>query len=298
MRAWQFSKPKGPGFGISRNYYLSVLCSRSVLPSILDLVNPNGQNGAAEGFGAPLAAGADKGALQRPLERGAYVVATKDRKTVLRMLILSRDEAGYDPEAFVRSGLALGADPELIARMRGAWNLAQFNYESHDPDVYPSLDFLLGVATRMGLLAEGVIADPIARRYRLPQEIFVRDRVDPRIDARDHISIQFRPDGQHLHAFTLGMQKFGQQEYEMQGVEPMDEDLAGRFLIAVCQRVLLGDLTKNGERFGAPKLAFEARDGGLNRGMWEGIPVFELLPPTGKQPGECLRAWEIASKTR
>lgn len=296
MRAWQFSKPKGPGFGISRNYYLSVLCSSSVLPPILELVNPTGQGGAAEGFGAPLAAGADKSALQRPLERGAYVVATKDRKTVLRMLILSRDEAGYDPEAFVRSGLAEGADPELIARMRGAWNLAQFNFESHDPDVYPALDFLLGAAVRMGLMAEGVVADPIARRYRLPQEVFARDRVDPRIDARDHVSIQFRLDRGQLHGFTLGMQKFGLQEYEMQGIDPADDNLAGRFLIAVCQRVLLGDLTKNGERFGAPKLAFEARDGGLNRGMWEGIPVFELIPPTGKPVGECLRAWEAVSR--
>lgn len=296
MRAWQFSKPKGPGFGISRNYYLSVLCSKAVLPSILDLVNPKGDGGAAEGFGAPLAEGADKSVLQRPLERGAYVVATRDRKTVLRMLILSRDEAGYDPDAFVRSSLAENADPELLARMRGAWNLAQFNFESHDPDVYPALDFLLGIVVRLGLLAEGVVADPISRRYRLPELVVARDRVDPRVDARDHVGIQFRPEGAKVHAFTLGMQKFGLQEYEMQAIEPGDEELAGRFLIAVCQRVLLGDLTRSGERFGAPKLAFEAREGGFNRGLWEGIPVFELIPPTGRTVGECLRAWEAVSR--
>jgi hypothetical protein len=140
------------------------------------------------------------------------------------------------------------------------------------------------------------VADPIARRYRLPQEVVARDRVDPRVDSRDHVGIHFRADGGKLHAFTLGMQKFNLEEYEIQGVEPEDENLTGRFLIAVCQRVLIGDLTKNGERFGAPKIAFEARDGGLNRGMWEGIPVFELIPPTGVPVGECLRAWEAVSK--
>jgi hypothetical protein len=267
-----------------------------VLPSILELVNPKGEGGAAEGFGAPLAAGADKNVLQRPLERGAYAVATRDRKTVLRMLILSRDEAGYDPEAFVHSSLAEGADPELLARMRGAWTLAQFNFESHDPDVYPALDFLLGLVVRLGHLGEGVVADPIARRYRLPELVFARDRVDPHIDVRDHVSIQFRPEGDKVHAFTLGMQKFSLQEYEIQGIQPGDEDLAGRLLIAVGQRVLLGDLTRNGERFGAPKSAFEAREGGFNRGLWEGIPVFELIPPTGRTVGECLRAWEAASR--
>ena len=296
MRAWQFSRPKGPGFGISRNFYISVLCSRSVLPSILEVVNPKGEAGAAEGFGAPLASGADKSALQRPMERGAYAIASKDRKTVLQMLVLSRDEAGYDPEAFARSALAIGADPELMARMRGTWTLAQFRYESHDPDVFPSLDFLLGVAMRLAQLGEGVIADPISRRYRLPQQVFARDRIDPRIDARDHIAINFRPGGSDLHAFTLGMQKFNLPEYEIQGIAESDQDLAGRFLIALSQKVLLGDLTKNGEQFGAPKFAFEAREGGLDRGMWEGIPVFELLPPTGTPVGECLRAWSATTR--
>jgi hypothetical protein len=259
-------------------------------------VNPKAEGGAAEGFGAPLASGADKSALQQPLSRGAYAVATRDRKTVLKMLVLSRDEAGYDPEAFARSHLAAGADPDLLARMRGAWTLVQFSFESHDPDVYPALDFLLGVAMRLALLAEGVVADPVSRRYRLPHEVFARDRVDPRLDARDHISVQFLPRTDGLHAYTLGMQKFSLPEYEMRGVAPGDEDLAGRFLIALSQRVLLGDLTRNGEQFGAPKSTFEAREGGLDRGMWEGIPVFELIPPTGRAVGECLRAWEAASR--
>ena len=295
MRPWQFSRPKGPGFGISRNFYLSVLLSRSVLPSILQVINPKGEGGAAEGFGAPLASGADKDTLQRPLVRGAYAVASKDRKTVLRMLVMSPSEAGYDPEAFARSSMGQSASPELLSIVRGAWNLAQFGFESHDPDVYPSLDFIHGVAIRLALLGDGVIADPIARRYLLPGEVFVRDRMAPQFDVREHVTVQFllKPNG--LYAYTTGMVKFALPEYEMAGIDPADEGLAHQFLWALGQKVLLGDLTKNGDLFGAPKMAFEAQTGGLDRAMWEGIPVFELIPPTGATASACLKAWKAVS---
>lgn len=292
MRPWQFSKPKNPGFGISQGFYLSVLCSKAVLPSIAEVVNPGGEGGAAAGFGAPLTRDTDKAALRRPLERGAYAVATKDRKTVLRMLVLGYEEAGYDPEAFGRSRLAIGADPELLARMRGTWNLAQFSFETHDAMVYPALDFLLGVTARLAMLAEGVVADPLAQRYRLPHETFRADRLDPRIDARDHIAVHSRPDAAGEQVYTLGMRKFNLPEYEIFGVVPDDLELAGRFLIALSQRVLTGDLTKPGERFGAPKAQLEAREGGLDRALWEGVPVFELLPPTGSTVSDCLHAWQ------
>lgn len=296
MRPWQFSRPKGPGFGIGRDFYLSILLSKSVLPSALQVMNPKGEGGALKGFCAPLTEGVDKTALHNPLTRGAYAVASVDRKTVLKMFLMSRDEAAYDPEAFVRSPLAQDCSPELIARVRGTWNLAQLKFESHDPDVYPSLDFVLGVASRLGHLAEGVIADPIGRRYLLPHEVFVRERMDPRVDAREHISVQLiqRPNG--LYAYTAGMVKFMLPEYEINAIDPIDGVLATRFLLALSQKVLLGDLTTSGDQFGAPKMALEAREGGFNRGMWEGIPVFELIPPTGQTASSCMRAWEIAPK--
>lgn len=293
MRPWQFTRPKGPGYGISQGFYLSILCSSSVLPSILSIVNPHNEGGAVDGFGAPLAPSADKGALAFPIQRGAYVIASKDRKTVLRALVLNRQEAGYDPEVFARSSMAADASAELLARIRGTWTIVQLTFSSHDPDVYPALDFLLAVAIKFASLADGVVADPLCRRYRLPDEVYATNRMDPRVDARDHIAIQFIANSKGLYAFTLGMQKFGLPEYEMDGLDDADQALATRFLLAVSQRVLLGDLTKNGERFGAPQLAFEARTGGLNRAMWEGIPVFELIPPTGTAPVLCLQAWSI-----
>lgn len=293
MRAWQFGKPKTPGFGISRDYFLTIPCSRAVLPSIAQIVNPDGKGGAATGFGVPLGGqAADKTRLSQPLERGTYAIATKDQKTVLQMMVLSKEEMGFDPEAFVRSPMAQDASPELLARLRGTWNLVQLRFESHDPMVYASLDFFLGIAARIADLGDGVVGDSIGQRYLLPNEVFHRDRLDPKIDARDHVTVHFRmrPDG--IHGYTLGMQKFAMPEYEVFNLLPEDPTLAGKFMTAIAQRVLMGDITREGDLFGDPKLPFEARVGGLDRGMWEGIPVWELLPPTTHLPGEVLRAWQ------
>jgi len=293
MRPWQFGKPKTPGFGISRDYYLSVLCSRAVLPSIFEIANPEGMGGAVVGLGAPLGGGngGDRTALQKPLERGAYVVASKDRKTVIQILVVSKEEAGFDPEVFAQSQYAAGMSPELIARLKGTWNLAQLKFESHDPMVYSSLDMFLALAKRVAELSEGVVGDALCRRYMLPGDVIHPHRLDPRIDARDHVVVQFRarPDG--IHAYTLGMHKFSLHEYEIHNLFEEDQVAAQTFLLALAQRVLIGDVTKEGDRFGSLKLPFEARVGGFDRSMWEGTPVFELLPPTAHTPGEVMRAW-------
>jgi hypothetical protein len=292
MRPWQFSKPKNPGFGIAADYYLSVLCSTAVMPSIHAVINPEGEGGAMVGFGAPLSApSSDKSVLRQPLGRGAYVVAAKDRKTVLKMLVLNGDETSFDPEAFARSSIAQEAAPELVARVRATWNLAQLTFESHHPMVYPALDFFMGVARRIAQVSDGVVADPVSQRYLLPEEVFRLDRLDPRVDAREQLATKRRrrPDG--LQVYTLGMQKFGLPEYEILNLFDEDEPYAHAFLLSLSQQVLLGDLTRPGDQFGLPKFQFEAREGGFERDLWEGISVFELLPPTTLTAGECLRAW-------
>ena len=120
----------------------------------------------------------------------------------------------------------------------------------------------------------------------------VSKRLDPLIDVRDHVEVKFelRPDG--IHAFTLGMQKFALPEYEMLNLLEEDQNEAANFLITLCQSVLLGDMTKTGDRFGSPKALFEARDGGFDTRLWQGLPVFELLPPTANTAGEALHAWK------
>jgi hypothetical protein len=290
MRPWQFSKPKTPGFGISRTYYLSVLASKAVLPSIAEVINPRGEFSAIVGFGVPLGSN-EKDSLRQPLTRGAYAVATKDRKTVLKLLVLNRDEAGFDPEVFARSALAQSAEPELVARIRGTWTIAQLTFESHDPMVYSALDFLLSVAQRLAMMSDGVVADAVSQRYLLPQEVFHPDRLDSRVDARDHVAThsRTRPDG--IHTFTLGLQKFSMPEIEITGLFPGEESIAGRFLLTVAQASLQGNLVRPGDRLGSVRLPFEAREGGFDKALWEGIPVLELLPPTSASAGEALDAW-------
>ncbi|MBN9501792.1 MAG: hypothetical protein BGO01_06295 [Armatimonadetes bacterium 55-13] len=296
MRPWSFGKPKTPGFGIQRSFYLTILSSRPVWPPILTVINPKGEGGAVTGFGAPLADAASKDALGAPMERGAYVIASKDRKTVLEMLVMSKEEAGFDPEPFLRSQLAQELDRELLNRIRATWLIAQLTFKSHDPMVYPAVDFLLEFSTRLADLTDGVVADPISRRYLLPPQVRQPIRADEKIDARDVVGISHRakPDG--IHLFTLGMQKFAMPEFELSGLEITDLGLGEALLLSLCQTSLMGRKSDSGDRVGAAGFEFEIREGGFDRGLWEGIPVFELLPPPTKTAGECLRAWQAALK--
>lgn len=282
----RFRRPKGPGFGISSAYYLSVLSSRAALPSIVEVINPAGDRGSAVGYGVPLAAEATKASLTVPIERGAYALASKDRKTVVQMLVVSKEEAGFDPDAIHRNATALGLSEELLNRIRATWTLLQLRFESHDPDVYPALDFLLGVASRIGELSEGAIADPISRRYLLPDRLFALPRVNPLVDAREHVAVHLAGSPAGVHAYTLGLQKFSRPELEMQALSPGSESAAEHFLLAASQRILEGKLVEAGQRIGR----FEAREGGFDRALWEGIPCLELLPPVSMTASEALES--------
>lgn len=291
MPVWKFAKPKGPGFGISKRFYLSVLAARAQLPTILEVLHPQGAGGAVVGFGAPLSQSATKEDLGRPLSRGAYVVSSKDRKTVLRMLVISKEEAGFDPSGLLRSPQAAGFSQELLSRIAATWTLIQLTFESHDATVYPALDFLLGLAKRLGQLCDGAIADPLSELYLLPEHLFRNPRVDPRIDAREHVAIHFqtKPDG--LWGCTLGMQKFALHEFEIQGIEPSLVPHTEAFLLSLCQTMLVGRMMDLGDKVGAARMPFDVGPGGLDRSVWEGIDCFELLPPSGNSASEAITAW-------
>lgn len=287
----RFSKPKTPGFGIAESFYLSVLSSHAVLPSMLAIVNPGGENGAVPGFGVPLAKGVGKDVLSAPLERGAYAVASKDRKTVLSLKVLSKEEAGFDPEAFVLSELAKDATPELLARLRATWTLAQFSFESHDPKVFPALQFLLSLCVRMATLTEGVIADPISQRYMLPEDAYHPGLEARDFDPADLVSFVETKVDQGYAVFTLGLQKLALQELEIILLDSSAGPKAGRFLLGLCQGILNGRVLKLGDQVGSPKAPFQVVTGGLDRARWEGIACFELVPPTGWTPEAALDAW-------
>lgn len=296
MKVFQFSKPKNPGFGISKGFYLSVLSTKAVMPPILMIVNPKGDGGAIEGFGAPLSASAEKEDLGRPLQRGAYVVTTKDRKTVLKMLVLSKEEAGFDPDPFLESSLAVGIDPELATRMRATWTLAQLSFESHDPMVYPAVRFLLQLAARLAELADGVVADPVCQRYLMPYEIVQPIQASAKIDVRDVVTIKLVQRQEGILVHTLGMQKFALRELELACVGEVHTTAAANFLLSLCQSTLEGRKIGVGDRVGAPDMPMQVAEGGLDRRLWEGIPCFELLPPTQNTADEALDAWTIAAE--
>ena len=292
MKFLKFSKPKNPGFGLDTNYYMSVLSGQAVLPPISTIAHPKGEAGAVPAFGVPLNAGAGKHDLGRAMERGQYALASLDRKTVLRLRVLSREEAGFDPAYIVRSALADTLPAETLVRLKSTWHVLQLSVESHDAAVYPALDLILDICARLGERTEGVIADPMAQRYLLPSELRRVPRADPRVDAREHVAVRFEASREGYHAYTLGLQKFGMPEFEVYRLESTDGPVSEAFLTGLAQSALLGAPAAAGTRVGAVSEPLEVRAGGLDRGKWEGIPCLELLPATGKSPSAALAAWK------
>lgn len=290
MKPWQF-KQKTPGFGITKDFYVSVLSASAAMPSMLHVVNPKGDHGAVEGFGVPLAKDATKDDLSRPLLRGAYAIATKDRKTVLRLIVMSKDETGFDPTAVLRSSLATKLAPEIRDRISATWSVFQLTFESHHPSVYESVRFVLRVSQRLSQLTGGVVADPVSEVYLLPEEVFSNPQASPLIDARDVVRVHRRNTPEGEKSYTLGMRKFGLPEIEIAYRDPAGAVLCERFLQSLAQKALLGKVLELGDLLGAKPYFFQVATGGLDRGQWEGIPAFELIPPTGRSSEEVLQNW-------
>ncbi|HRJ26243.1 MAG TPA: hypothetical protein PLO61_01890 [Fimbriimonadaceae bacterium] len=291
---WPFSKPKTPGFGIHAEFYLSILASRARLPSVPEVIHPRGEGGAMVGFGVPLASSATKNDLTRPLERGVYAFSSKDQKTVLKARVVPRDEAGFDPEPFLRSPLGQAAPPELGLRMRATWSLIQLTFESHDPMVYPALDFMLDLAVRLSGLTDGVVADPISQRYLLPEQVRFPARATP-VDAREWVALHSAPREGAWTLYTLGLRKFAQPELEFTSVPEESVQEAGAFLLGLSQSVLEGGLLRVDTRVGSSKAPFQVCAGGLDRRLWDGIPCFELVPDRGRSLFDCFSAWRQES---
>jgi len=288
-------KPKSPGFGISKNFYLSVLSSKPVLPSMVELLNPKGYKGANVGMGAPLAekSGTD---LTLPLVHGAYALVTMDRKTIVKMLIMNPSEAGYDPEVYAASPAGLESSREVLNRIRATWILAQFNIESYHPSVFPSIHFMLRCVARLAELTEAAIADPICERYFLPEELHSENILDESpILPQELVKVHFVQGEAGFKAYTLGLQKIDQPELEFNQLEESDQPRASRFLLQVVKLILQGHPLKLGDLLGPAKQPAQVGAGGFDRGLWEGIPCFELMLPTGINANNWLAQLEEAS---
>lgn len=287
---FSFGKPKTPGFGISRDFYLSVLAPTAVLPSIGQVLHPNGDGGAVRGYGAPLTQSKNKADLARPMERGSYACASLDRRSVLRLLVIPRDEAGFDPAAFLRSPQASLLTPDMRNRIAATWTLLQVSFEAHDPAVYPSLDFLIDLVSRMGELTGGVIADPLSQEYRLPNALRAQPPLPGPVDARNFVSVRVRDSKAGRHVHTLGMSKFALPEFELYGTN-LQEEIVGSFLIGLCQTTLTAGPLQQGATIGSPNAPLEVCTGGLDRSIWEGVACYELVASRAHTVDECILAW-------
>lgn len=268
---------------------MTVLAGTAQLPTLRQVVDPKGTAGAVVGFGVPLAEGATKEDIDRPLKRGIYGIASHNRQTVLKLMVMPKEEAGFDPAPLLRSSEAKNLSQEHLARISATWSLLQFTFQTHEAMVYPALRFLVQVLRRFAELTDGVISDPISRVYKLPAELEHLPQADPRIDARDFVQVKHGPD--RGWAYTLGLQKFALPELEVFGVPPELQALADQFLIGVAQAVLTGNLISLGGYLGSKKCPLQIASGGLDRGNWEGIDCFELIPPSGASVGQALTQW-------
>ncbi|MFM9872355.1 MAG: hypothetical protein ACKVQS_02680 [Fimbriimonadaceae bacterium] len=285
----KFKPAKGPGYEISPKFYLSVMAARMPLPSIRQIVEPKGADGAVIGFGVPMAG--DKEDLEHPMERGAYVIASLDRKTVIRGLVISKEEAGFNPEGFLRSDRALLLSEEAKSRMASTWMLVQLTFESFDPGVHSATRLMYEVAARLAELSGGLVADPVSEVYKMPSEVLSPIGTDG-FAVQDLVAVHSRVIGSGFGLFTLGMQKFGLPEFEIAGVGDAQGQAAARLLLGLCQGVLRTKQLTVGDSVGSKRSAFRIAAGGLDRGQWEGILVLEVIPENTEDVNSVLARWD------
>lgn len=295
--AIRFKKPKGPGLTINKGYYLSVLAAKAQLPPITEVVTPKGDGQTIAGMGVPLAAGSSKGDLDAPMERGTYAIASVDKKTVLKVIVLPKEEVGFDPSVLVKSEAAGEWPTELRLRIEATWVLLQVTFESYDPAVYPALDFFLSVAQRLAELTDGTVADPMSQVYRLPEEMVSPRPDSDQVAAADHVQIKARAHEGSWHVHTLGLTKFDRPEIEVYDINEDAKSAAERFMLGLAQAVLTGQVLEPGAQVGATESPLKVATGGLDRALWEGVPCLELLADKdGGQSGSVVEWLESQAK--
>ncbi len=289
-------KAKNPGYGISRSFYLTVLASDSVLPSLLVLLNPKGEGGAVKGFGVPMQKDAAKADLAKPLSRGFYGLASSDQKTLLKLAVVSKEEAGFDPGPLLKSPAALLMKEDIRFGIAGAWHLLQFTFESYDPEVYPALDFLHSLVKRTAETSNGIIADPLGQVYWVHQEFPIEHDPSLAFATPALVSTKERAESAGLNLYTLGLQKFALPELEIKGVSPSESEIGQAFLLSLCQGILGGSKVELGQRVGHGDASFLVIQGGSNRAHWEGIPCFELVPNSNLTTSAILKLWKESQR--
>jgi hypothetical protein len=289
MRLWPFRRKNPSSLTLNKNFYLSIL-SGAELPPLLQVVNPDGSNGAVEGFGAPLHTGGDRDILNRPVQSGSYVVTTRDKLTVAQMDVFAiSDVPQYTKPATPNPEANLVG--EAFMRAAGAAFLTNFVFKGYDLAVYPSVRFFLDLVARFAELAAGVVGDAPAETYRLPEQLQNAPAMDPRIDFRDLGAIRIAELSDGYWVSTRGLAKFNQPEFEMFGLHPAHRDPAAEMLIAAGQQALLGMPIGIGETAFSPASPLAAVAGERERAQWGDRPTIEFRDPGSTSAKLGVDAW-------
>lgn len=274
-----FRKPVKPPVPISTDFYLSVLAARAPLPSISDLVTPKGESGRVAGMGVPLSQDATKDDLTRPMARGVYAFSSPDRKTVLKLRVLSKEEARFDAESIAASAAAFELDEETRRRIHATWTLMQLTYESFDPVISEAVHFMLSLASRLAELTDGVVADPLALTYRLPGSL--QGLESGTIDVRNVLTVRPTRDG----LTTAGLLKFAQPEICVSGFSESSTDRAKTLLASVAAGVITGKTLSPGDRLNVGSTWIVTEVPSVGPGA---LPVLELLPDSKTSVDDAL----------
>jgi hypothetical protein len=294
MALWPFKKkPPTAPLTLNRHFYLSVLSAPGPLPPLLQIINPDGSNGAVKGFGAPLEQGASKDVLNQPLQHSPFALASFDRRTVIQMDVFAREEV---PQFQLPSGPALleaaNLTGERLRRAQQAGHLTTLAFKGYSQDAYEAVQFMLDLARRLAGLSEGVVADPLAETYRLPEEMRLPNRLDLRIDMREVASIKLATQSDGIWASTRGLAKFNLPEIEMYGLGPEQVEIAVKMLVAAGQQALIGMPMKPGETAFSVSSPLEVVDGVRNRDEWGDRPTVELRDRGAAGAARGVKAWE------
>lgn len=280
-----YRKRKTPGYGISDQFYLSVLSPTPHLPTLVQVLNPAGE-GAVPGFLAPLS-GAGKDVLAQPLARGQYVASSLDKKSILKMVVLPKEEAGFSPEAFLRHPSSAHLSEDMRQSISATWLLIQLSVSAHDPMVSSTMHFMLSLASHLARLTGGVVADPMAQDYLSADQTLPKFNPEDVMPASQVIKVSTPKPG---YSCTHGMLKFALPELEISGFSEPLTGASQLLLLGTAQTIFNHGPLVVGAKIGDSRASFSVVSGGFDRARWDGIPVLDLLPDQTAQVDEAIAA--------
>lgn len=291
---WPFKKkPQSPTFTLNKHFFLSVLIPSGTLPPVLQIVNPDGSNGAVQGFMVPMQQGATKDLLNEPITDGAYGILTKDKLTALELHLIPKNQI---PDFAIPEDEIMLAQIDLtgekLKRARQVQHFANIVVKGYHPEIYPAIQFFHSVTARLAHLTEAVVSDALAETYRLPQELQLSPKLDNRIDFREIGTIKAVQLQDGVWMSTRGLVKFNLPEYEMYGITKETADTAATMLVSAAQQTLIGFPIKVGETAFAQESPLEVVMGTKQRHIWNDRPALEFQDPGKTTATKGVEAWK------